>query len=75
MLYAGATGSIIVAVQIASSHLGELRRRSGRRPGPYTAIAVAAPWIVLVLLMLGFGIWIMLQPMEMRGTMMMVRGG
>jgi polyferredoxin len=75
LLYAGATASIVVAVQIAANHLHDLSKRTGRRPGPYAALAVAAPWIVLVLLMLGFGIWIMLQPMEMRGTMMMVRGG
>ena len=75
LLYAGATASIIVAAQIAARHLSELRRQTGRRAGPYAPLRVAAPWIVVVLLMLSFGIWIMLQPMEMRGTMMMVRGG
>ena len=74
LLYAGALGSIIVAVQIAGSHLGDIRKRTGRRGGPYAPLAAAAPWAVVVLLMLGFGIWIMLQPMEMRGTMMFSGG-
>jgi ferredoxin len=75
LLYAGAIASIIVAVQIAGNHLREIRKRTGARYGPYAPLGAAAPWITLVLLMLVFGIWIMLQPMEMRGTMMMVSGG
>jgi polyferredoxin len=75
LLYAGAMASIVVAVQIAGNHLSEIRKQTGARRGPYAALGAAAPWIGLVLLMLVFGIWIMLQPMEMRGTMMMVSGG
>lgn len=65
-LYLGATVSLITAVQIAGND------PAGRRSTPGQALAAALPWIVVVLLMLGFGIWIMLQPMEMRGTLMMV---
>lgn len=75
LLYAGAIASIIVAVQIATNHMREIRKRAGKRGNPYAPLLAAAPWIVVVLLMLAFGIWIMLQPMEMRGTMMMVSGG
>jgi hypothetical protein len=75
MLYAGAMASIIVAVQLASNHLRDLRKRTGVRYGANAALVTAAPWIATALLLLGFGIWIMLQPMEMRGTMMMVSGG
>jgi hypothetical protein len=79
LLYLGAMASIVVAVQVASSHLAELRKRTGKRSAsatpPSAALLAAAPWIVITMLMLGFGIWIMLQPMEMRGTMFMVPGG
>jgi ferredoxin len=75
LLYAGAIASIIVAVQIATNHTREIRKRTGRRGNPYAPLQAAAPWIGVALLMLGFGLWIMLQPMEMRGTMMMVSGG
>jgi ferredoxin len=75
LLYAGAIASIVVAVQIATNHLREIRTQTGARHGPYAPLGAAAPWIALVLLMLAFGIWILLQPMEMRGTMMMVTGG
>ncbi len=66
LLYLGATGSIVAAVQIATNDPA----RSDATPAQ--ALAAALPWIGVVLLMLGFGIWIMLQPMEMRGTLMMV---
>ncbi len=67
MLYAGATASIIAAFQIA--------RRvhpAGTRP---RILGVAAPWISLTLLLLAFGLWILVQPMEMRGTLMMLSSG
>lgn len=66
LLYLGATASIIAAVQIAThdpSHTGRT---------PRGTLAAALPWIAVVVLLLGFGVWIMLQPMEMRGTLMMV---
>ncbi len=75
LLYLGATGSIVAAVRIAQGHLVDLRRRTEKRTGPNAALAAAAPWMILTLLLLGFGIWILVQPMEMRGTMMMVTGG
>lgn len=75
LLYLGATGSIIAAVRIAQSHLAGIRRQPGKRRGPNAALAAAGPWMLLTLLLLGFGIWILVQPMEMRGTMMMVTGG
>jgi len=75
LLYLGATGSIIAAVRISQDHLAGLRRRTGKRSGPNAALAAAAPWMLLTLLLLGFGIWILVQPMEMRGTMMMITGG
>jgi hypothetical protein len=69
LLYLGAFGSIVAAFQIAQA------RTSADEPAARQAILGAAlPWIVLVMLLLGFGLWIMLQPMEMRGTMQMVSG-
>lgn len=75
LLYLGATGSIIAAVRISQDHLAGIRRQTGKRNGPNAVLAAAAPWMLLTLLLLGFGIWILVQPMEMRGTMMMVTGG
>lgn len=65
LLYLGAMVSIVVAVQIASNDPARPRDAAG------PALTAALPWIAVTLLMLGFGIWIMLQPMEMRGTLMM----
>jgi polyferredoxin len=75
LLYAGAMASIIVAAQIATSHLRELRKRMSVSHGANAPLIAASPWMAAALLLLGLGIWIMLQPMEMRGTMMMVSGG
>jgi ferredoxin len=66
LLYCGATGSLIAAFQIARDQLGD------RDPGARQAVLRAAlPWALLVLVMLAAGLWILVQPMEMRGTMMM----
>jgi ferredoxin len=66
LLYCGATGSLIAAFQIARDQLGD------RDPGARQAVLRAAlPWALLVLLMLAAGLWILVQPMEMRGTMML----
>ena len=35
-------------------------------------LGAAAPWMLVCLLLLGFGLWIMLQPMEMRGTLRLI---
>ena len=66
LLYGGATGSLIAAFQIARDQLGD------RDPGARQSVLRAAlPWALLVALMLAAGLWILVQPMEMRGTMMM----
>jgi len=66
LLYCGATGSLIAAFQIARDQLDD------RSPDARQAVMRAAlPWAALVLLMLAVGLWILVQPMEMRGTMMM----
>ena len=69
LLYLGAFGSIVAAFQIARD------RTSADEPEARRAtLGAALPWILVVLLLLGFGLWIMLQPMEMRGTLQMVGG-
>ena len=69
LLYLGAFGSIVAAFQIARD------RTAADEPAARRAILGAAlPWILVVVLLLGFGLWIMLQPMEMRGTLQMVGG-
>jgi len=60
-LYLGAFGSIVAAVQIAREQTAGSRGH---------ALAVAAPWLVLILALLVAGLAIMVQPMEMRGTLM-----
>lgn len=68
MLYAGAFGAIVVAFQIARTHAVRPHGEDARA----AILGAALPWIVLIVLLLGFGLWIMLQPMEMRGTMQMI---
>ena len=75
LLYLGATGSIVTAVRIAQSHLAETRPPDRQAQGQTRLWRLPRPWMLVTLLLLGFGIWILLQPMEMRGTMMMVTGG
>jgi len=67
LLYLGAFGSIVAAFQIARGRT-PLNERAARQ----AILGAALPWILLVLLLLGFGLWIMLQPMDMRGTMQMI---
>jgi polyferredoxin len=69
LLYLGAFGSIIAVFQVARG-----RTASDEPAARRAVIGAALPWILLVLALLGFGLWIMLQPMEMRGTMQMVGG-
>ncbi len=59
LLYLGLLGSLVVAFQIALDHYQE--RRTARR--------AFLPWATLAVLLLGAALWIMFQPMEMRGTM------
>src|SRR5258707_11886576 len=42
--------------------------RSGDR-APTWALKVFAPWALLIVLLFAAGVWIVLQPMQMRGTM------
>lgn len=64
LLYLGLSGSLLVAWQIA------------QREHPALAVAFKAflPWAVLCALLVAAGIWIMAQPMEMRGTLKMLGG-
>ncbi len=39
-------------------------------PRPRQALGVAAPWALLATVLYGIGVWIVLQPMEMRGMVM-----
>jgi hypothetical protein len=70
MLYAGAFGSIIAAFQMARRDIGEDDRAARGR-----IMGAALPWMLLTLLLLAFGLWILTQPMEMRGTMMVLSAG
>ncbi|MCX6027780.1 MAG: FesM [Chloroflexi bacterium] len=77
-MYAGATGSLIGAFQIARNQVesAPLPPNSGgnslppRLGGRGAVLAAAAPWMILTLLLLAFGLWVLVQPMEMRGTFM-----
>lgn len=57
-LYLGVFGSLIVAFQIAVDHYQDRR----------VALRGFIPWALLSILLLLAAFWIMLQPMEMRGT-------
>ena len=70
MLYAGGFGSIVAAFQMARRDIGEADRAARGR-----ILGAAAPWIAVTLLLLVFGLWILVQPMEMRGTLMMLSSG
>jgi hypothetical protein len=53
----GLLGSLLVAWRIAG------------REAPARAVAAFLPWAGLCLLLWGSAVWLMGQPMEMRGTM------
>src|SRR5204863_5991021 len=40
-----------------------------RSPRPSLALKALAPWAVLLLLLFAAGVWIVFQPMQMRGTL------
>jgi hypothetical protein len=80
-MYAGAFGSLITAFQIAAGQFENaplppnsggipLPPGLGDRGGRAAVLGAAAPWMVLVLILLGFGLWVLVQPMDMRGTFM-----
>jgi len=55
---------------------GSAQRGAQRRTAPFFHVLRAfTPWAVLVALLFALGIWILFQPMQMRGTMMMDMGG
>jgi hypothetical protein len=58
LLYLGLFGSLVVGFQIAVSHYKDRN----------IALRAFLPWGILLVLMLGAALWIMFQPMEMRGT-------
>jgi cytochrome c oxidase assembly factor CtaG/polyferredoxin len=44
------------------------RTAQGYRRGPWQTFRVLAPWAVLIVALFAVGVWIVLQPMDMRGT-------
>jgi ferredoxin len=60
VLLLGLAGSLLVAYRIAERQYHE------RATGTFV------PWAMLILLLWGVANWLLLQPMEMRGTMMMM---
>ncbi len=65
LLYLGLTGSLMVAWQIAQREHHTLR----------VAFKAFLPWAVLCVLLVAAGIWILAQPMEMRGTLNLTGAG
>lgn len=61
VLYLGLTGSLVVGFQRASLRFSERRR----------ALRAFLPWAFLCLLLVAAGVWILAQPMEMRGMLRM----
>jgi hypothetical protein len=50
--------SFTVAYRLAAARTSELA----------TTMKIAAPWLLLILLLFMIGVWILFQPMEMRGA-------
>jgi hypothetical protein len=48
------------------------RSALAQTPGPGSALKALAPWAVLLVLLFALGVWIVLQPMQMRGTLGMM---
>lgn len=61
LLYTGLTGSLIVGFQRAAARYADRRR----------ALVAFLPWALLCLLLVAAGVWILAQPMEMRGPLRM----
>ena len=61
LLYTGLTGSLVVGFQRAAARHADRRR----------ALVAFLPWALLCLLLVAAGVWILAQPMEMRGTLRM----
>jgi hypothetical protein len=60
----GLIGSLYTAYRMAWDH----------RPGAAGALRLFTPWAAVVVLLFALGIWILFQPMQMRGTLMMPIG-
>ena len=41
-------------------------------PKPARALGAFAPWALLMVLLFAAGVWVVFQPMQMRGTLQMV---
>lgn len=59
LLYSGLTASLVVGMQRSQARFSDRRR----------ALAAFAPWALLCLLLVAAGVWILAQPMEMRGIL------
>ncbi len=73
-LYLGATGSLILAFQISQREgaaQGTAPGAGQAEGGAGPSLLPALPWMALTLLLLAAGLWILIQPMDMRGTFMM----
>lgn len=64
MLYLGLTGSLVAGWQIAQREHRSLA----------VAFKAFLPWALLCALLVAAGIWILAQPMEMRGTLRLLGG-
>jgi hypothetical protein len=60
VLNGGLLLSLYVAFRLATAKNGRIA----------LALAALSPWAVLLVMLYGAGVWIVLQPMEMRGTLM-----
>jgi ferredoxin len=69
LLYGGAAAALITAFQIARS-----REDGPDRAARARVLGAALPWMLVILLLLAGALWVMLQPMEMRGTLSAVKG-
>src|SRR5262249_15619010 len=73
-------GSMLLRLEIIFLDIGLLgsmyvgyRLARSRHALPMRSFKAFAPWAILMLLLFALGIWIIFQPMEMRGAMEMAR--
>lgn len=60
---------IALAVGLLATLYATLRIAESQTKSATTALRAAAPWATLTLFLYAGGVWILLQPMEMRGTL------
>ena len=72
-------GDWLIKVEILFLDLGLLlslytayRIARARTSGLLQLVGALCPWVVVLLLLFAVGIWIIFQPMQMRGTMTML---